>query len=96
MLRRDLVSRKSYNNPMNSLSASEWINLGLLTATVAPIIYWGGKISGRVSALEDKTKIIEEHQIRIEDKIDALSVQTSARIDDCKNAILSAIVESMK
>lgn len=87
---------KSYNSPMAQLSFSEWINLGLLATTLSPIVFWGGKISGRVTALEEKTKIIEDHQIRIENKIDALSATTSARIDDCKNSILNAILESRK
>lgn len=74
------------------MSISDWANYISIGGAFGSIIWWGRGIDARLKAMEDWKENIEERQLRIENKIDNLMIQTTHRIDDCKKTLYDAIM----
>lgn len=59
----------------------EWGNLLSLLSFVGMVTFWGGRLQGRVKAMENRQCLLEERMTRIEEKIDELGIKTTDRID---------------
>ncbi len=93
MIQDAYINHKEGNECMNNVSIADIASFVSIGIAVGSVIYWGGGLEKRVRAIESWKNNIDSQLARIENKIDLSTTQTTARIDQCQQSLLDAIMK---
>lgn len=94
MLKMHNYIYKDKTEMLNNSFLTETVNIISILGSVIGVAVWGGGINSRLKSVEEKSTEIDKRQSRIEDKLDNMQSQTNQLIHDCKNSIISVILDN--